>query len=92
MNNVASTYARKKLVLEYDKSLGRAIATLRGDQHLSQGTVAKGFGCEQPLISKLEAGQRSRKFSEVTSLARALGVPRERLVDALLEALDTVEM
>lgn len=91
MDSRKDIFFRKRKALAYDGSIGDAIAKVRYKQQLRQGDVADAFGCEQPLISKLEAGQRSLKFSELPALSRALGVSRDELVKELLEALDRVD-
>lgn len=88
MSHGESILLRRRLVLEYDSSIGRAIARLRKEAGLNQEAVAREFCCDQPLISKLEKGQRSLKFSEVNALAYSLGIPRDLLVKRLLDAID----
>ena len=78
---------RKQQALLYDEAIGDAVASVRYDQRLRQGDVAEAFGCEQPLISKLEAGQRSLKFCEIHALASALNISVDELVDRLLSAI-----
>lgn len=79
---------RKKIILEFDTSLGKALTHIREDQDLTQDDIADSLGCKQPLISKIEAGQRSLKFAEVGLFATALGISRDELVVALLYAMD----
>lgn len=83
-----STYTRKQLVVECDVVIGHALAMLREGQNLNQSEVAKRLGCGQPLVSKIESGQRSLKFAEVDIYAQVLGISRDELVDALNKAID----
>lgn len=83
---------RRRICLEYDSAIGSAIADIRMDQGLDQALVAESFGCKQPLISKLEKGQRALKVSELNLLANALGISRDALVEKLLEGIDATEL
>ena len=81
------TIARKRMILEFDSSIGHTISELRTARNLKQEDIADALGCGQPLISRLEAGQRSLKFAEVGIFAEALGMTREELVMHLLTVL-----
>lgn len=78
---------RKKAVLDYDSSIGGAIAYLRKCQKLDQHDVAEHLECSQSLISKIEAGQRSIKVAELAIFADAMGLPIDAVIDIVREAL-----
>ena len=88
MSMKEETILRKRMILEYESRIGDAVADVRDSQGLDQATVAKAFGCQQPAISKLEAGQRSLRFSEIGLLADSLGVSRSSLIEKLCAAID----
>ena len=86
------TLQHKRQVLKYDGAIGDTIRSIREREGLRQSEVARGFRCHQPEISKLEAGQRSLKVSELGMLADALGMSLDELVSQLVEALSKTEV
>ena len=70
---------RKKAVLDYDSSIGGAIAYLRKCQKLDQHDVAEHLECSQSLISKIEAGQRHIYPDELRLLRDIFNVSFEEL-------------
>lgn len=87
MDTPSLTLMRKRMVLEYNSSIGRAISELRESRGLNQNELGAEFGFEQSLISKLESGQRSLKFAEMVLLARSLDISSEELAAYLINAL-----
>jgi transcriptional regulator with XRE-family HTH domain len=87
MQSIPETYSRKQVILENDGLIGAALSMIREQQGLRQDEVASRLGCGQPLISKIEAGQRSLKFAEIDLFAAALEVSREHFVSTVLDAM-----
>ena len=81
------TLLHKRQVLDADGAIGATVRAIRERQGLRQSEVAAGFRCHQPEISKLEAGQRALKVSELVLLAEALDVSLKDLVAELIDAL-----
>lgn len=73
---------------ELDRALGRAVALLREQQGKNQSQVARSLGCQQPLVSKLEHGERSLKVTELTPLAEALDISCEELLSVIVYLLN----
>lgn len=88
MKKIMTKEDRKRIVVDYDCRIGDAIAEIRLNRGLDQASVAEAFGCQQPIISKIEQGQRSVKVSEVGLLAEALKIPPERFARILLDSID----
>jgi DNA-binding Xre family transcriptional regulator len=62
------------------------LARLRLDRGLSQRQLAELIESKQPYIARLEGGTEDIRASTVKRLARALGVPAQRILDALPES------
>lgn len=88
MNTRVDKSSPKRLVLEYDSSIGEALRRIRHMRGLRQEDVARSLGYGQATLSKLEAGQRSLKVAELPLFADALGMTRDELSDVLLADIE----
>ena len=88
MTTSSQNIARKKLLLEYDSSIGQALRDLRKERDLKQTDLADDLGARQSSLSKIEAGQRSLRACEIALYAQALGMTREELWAAISAAMD----
>lgn len=79
-------------MLELDREVGRAVAQLREQRGKKQTQVAQSLGWQQPLVSKLENGERSLKVAELKNLAKALDVPCEELSSLIAYLLNSGDM
>jgi transcriptional regulator with XRE-family HTH domain len=66
-----------------DREIGRRIAALRTERGWSQGWLASLAGMTQSVLSRVEAGKREARASELERLARALGVGPEALLEVV---------
>jgi len=74
-------------VTEDTKAMGTYLRRLRDQAGLSQRDLARRLGCQQPAISRLEAGEVRPNIATLQRIAEALGLQLElRMVD-LDEAL-----
>ena len=63
-------------------TLGKKVKTLRARRHFSQSMLAKRAGLTQPYLAQIERGVRTNpSFKAVRSIAKALGVRVNRLLD-----------
>jgi transcriptional regulator with XRE-family HTH domain len=60
---------------EFDEALGQLLARLRESGDLSQEALAAAIGRDQPLVSKVERGQRRVSVADLVDWLDALGVP-----------------
>ncbi len=63
-------------------TLGRRIRQLRGDAGLTLAELGERIGVATSHVSVLENGKREAKLGELQAIARALGVPLERLLSS----------
>ncbi len=70
-----------------DRVIGAQLKQLRKRQELTQKDLARRLSVTQPMISKIEAGERSLRFHEVFPYASAMDVTPERLYLSLRTAL-----
>ena len=70
-----------------NKATGYALRQLRKSAGLTQIELAGKLGKPQSHVSKLESGERSLRVHELVAIARALGVPASRALDAIERAL-----
>ncbi|QPR69619.1 helix-turn-helix transcriptional regulator [Lysinibacillus macroides] len=61
--------------------IGLTIARLRKGKKMSQEELGHLVGIEQTLISRIERNQRKVKTDELSSFAKALGVPITELLE-----------
>ena len=66
-----------------NREIGRRIAALRAARGWSQGWLAPQAGMTQSVLSRVEAGKRETRASELEKLARALGVGPEILLEGV---------
>lgn len=70
-----------------NKIIGGLLRDIRCDKGLSQSQVAARCGIRQPLVSKIEHGDRVLSACEILPYAVALGVNDERLYYEIRKAL-----
>ena len=63
-------------------TLGRRIRQLRGDAGMTLAELGERIGVATSHVSVLENGKREAKLGELQAIARALGVPLERLLSS----------
>jgi transcriptional regulator with XRE-family HTH domain len=79
-----------------DRVIGAQLKQLRKRKELTQKEVASRLCVTQPMISKIESGERSLRFHEVFSFASAMDISPEHLYlyirTALKEDEDTSDL
>lgn len=65
---------------DFDVALGRLLARLREEGGLSQEALAASLGRDQPLVSKVERGQRRVSVADLLAWLDALGVSLGEIV------------
>lgn len=76
LNIMAITRDEREFFIE----LGRRIATLRKDAHITQVQLAQTLGVAQSTLNAYELGQRRVPVSALPILAKSLGVSLEELI------------
>ena len=77
---------KTKKLREFDRALGRVIASKRVLKNVSQATLSERSGVALSLIGRIEAGTRSVSVAELEAFAEVLRVPAgEMAADALEE-------
>jgi transcriptional regulator with XRE-family HTH domain len=70
-------------VSDFDRELGLLLARLRESSGLSQEALAAALGRDQPLISKVERGQRRVSVADLLAWLGGLGIPLADIVSNL---------
>lgn len=68
------------------KALGRAIATARKEQGMTQRQFAASLGIDQGVMARIEIGMRRLDVVEFITLARAMNVEPSALLKVVEEA------
>jgi transcriptional regulator with XRE-family HTH domain len=64
-------------------AVARELRDLRIEYRASQMEVAAALGCDQSLISRLEAGDRRATVEDLLLVASAVGASLERLMESV---------
>ena len=65
---------------EESAKLGFNLKKIRNMKGISQGKIAKELGVSRGFISTIENGKTNPTLSTITKLAKALGIPVDKLL------------
>lgn len=71
---------RAKTVVLSRKEIGQRVKALRQAKGMTQVQLAEAAGTQQTSLSQIERGVRGAGVPQIVRLARALGVPADRLL------------
>lgn len=70
-----------------DIVVGKTLRHLREEQGLRQSEVAERFEVSQPIVSKIESGERGFYLREIVDYASALGIQPDVLFSKVCHSL-----
>jgi transcriptional regulator with XRE-family HTH domain len=60
--------------------LGNNLKRIREAKNMSQGDIMRSLGCSRSYISNIENGKTNPTLSTIAKLAKAVGVPLNKLL------------